>query len=73
MKNVFSMTTEDTKKARTIAFFHQKGGTGKTTSCLNIAGWLTRMDSKVLVIDLDPQGNATTGLGIAGLEGRRPI
>lgn len=47
-----------------IAFVHHKGGTGKTTSCLNIAGWLTKMNKKVLVIDLDPQGNATAGLGI---------
>lgn len=53
--------TEDTKS---IAFVHHKGGTGKTTSCLSIAGWLTKMDKNVLVIDLDPQGNATSGLGI---------
>lgn len=64
MNNAFSMTTAGGKKARTITFFHQKGGTGKTTSCLNIAGWLTRMKNKVLVIDLDPQGNASSGLGI---------
>jgi chromosome partitioning protein len=47
-----------------ISFVHQKGGTGKTTSCLNVAGWLVKMKKKVLVIDLDPQGNATGGLGI---------
>jgi len=47
-----------------IAFVHHKGGTGKTTSCLNIAGWLVRMKKTVLVVDLDPQGNATSGLGI---------
>lgn len=52
------------QKAKTIAFVHHKGGTGKTTSCLNIAGWLANMYRKVLVVDLDPQGNATTGLGI---------
>lgn len=50
--------------AKTIAFVHYKGGTGKTTSCLNIAGWLVKMNKTVLVIDLDPQGNATAGLGI---------
>jgi chromosome partitioning protein len=55
---------EETEDTRTIAFVHHKGGTGKTTSCLNIAGWLTKMKKKVLVIDLDPQGNATSGLGI---------
>ena len=48
----------------TIAFVHHKGGTGKTTSCLNIAGWLVKLGKSVLVVDLDPQGNATTGLGI---------
>lgn len=55
---------EETEDTKTIAFVHHKGGTGKTTSCLNIAGWLTKMKKKVLVIDLDPQGNATSGLGI---------
>lgn len=47
-----------------IAFAHFKGGTGKTTSCLNIAGWLSKMNQRVLVIDLDPQANSTSGLGI---------
>ncbi|MFH1653123.1 MAG: AAA family ATPase [Pseudomonadota bacterium] len=50
--------------ARTIAFVHHKGGTGKTTACINVAGWLNKMKKRVLVIDLDPQGNATAGLGI---------
>ena len=49
---------------RSIAFVHHKGGTGKTTSCLNIAGWLVKMNKKVLVVDLDPQGNAAAGLGV---------
>jgi len=47
-----------------IAFAHHKGGTGKTTSCLNIAGALNKQNKKVLVIDCDPQGNATAGLGL---------
>jgi len=61
---------EETEVTKRIAFVHHKGGTGKTTSCLNIAGWLTKMKKKVLVVDLDPQGNATTTCGIAraGLE-----
>lgn len=50
--------------ANVIAFVHCKGGTGKTTSCLNIAGWLEKMNKKVLVVDLDPQGSATAGLGV---------
>jgi chromosome partitioning protein len=66
-KNIFVRDRDDTgtqSDTTSIAFVHHKGGTGKTTSCLNIAGWLTRMKNKVLVIDLDPQGNATSGLGI---------
>ena len=47
--------------AKTIAFVHHKGGTGKTTSCLNIAGWLVKMNKKVLVVDLDPQGCSSCG------------
>lgn len=46
-----------------ITFSHHKGGTGKTTSCLNIAGFLVRAGKKVLVVDCDPQANATAGLG----------
>ena len=47
-----------------VTFAHYKGGTGKTTSCLSVAGWLAKNGQKVLVVDLDPQGNATAGLGI---------
>jgi chromosome partitioning protein len=50
--------------AKRIAFVHHKGGTGKTTSCLNIGGWLNKLKQKVLILDLDPQGNATAGLGV---------
>ena len=51
-------------KGKNIVFAHFKGGTGKTTSCLNIAGYLHQDEKKVLVVDFDPQGNATSGLGI---------
>jgi chromosome partitioning protein len=47
-----------------IAFAHHKGGTGKTTSCINVSGYLALWGRKVLVIDLDPQANATSALGI---------
>ena len=54
-----------------ISFANQKGGVGKTTSCVNIAASLGIFDYKVLVIDLDPQGNTTSGVGIPkkGLKG----
>ena len=50
--------------AKTITFAHFKGGTGKTTSCISIAGFLAKQGKKVLVVDLDPQANLTAGLGI---------
>lgn len=51
-------------KPQCIVFANLKGGTGKTTSCLSIGGFLSRMGHKVLIIDLDPQNNATRSLGL---------
>jgi chromosome partitioning protein len=59
--------------SRVIAIANQKGGVGKTTTAINLGAALAVAEMRTLVLDIDPQGNATSGLGLEGRSGRGTI
>ena len=61
------------KVAKIISFSNQKGGVGKTTSCVNISAQVANKGKRVLMIDMDPQGNATSGLGLSKSKVKKTI
>ena len=64
MRNIINMKVRK-KMGKIIAISNQKGGVGKSTTTINLGACLAESGKQILIVDLDPQGNTTTGLGIA--------
>ena len=56
--------------AKIIAVTNQKGGVGKTTTCVNLSSCMAALGKRILVVDIDPQGNCTSGFGLKAQDDR---